>query len=182
MLKINRAQKRQLSQLQQEPEKDEKDSRLVTHFGVWWKIYSGSEYIEDFPYCACCDPNVKLVQTEWYPDEKFRCPKTGTEYKLYDKVPRKLEQVLSTLYNSYFKEFPTQFRDTYYSELRKLKALEPDLDEAELTKKLFKMEPLSLIPSKKQEAIIKKDPNPMNALHFVERHLNSYKKYFKKKQ
>ena len=97
-------------------------------------------------------------------------------------MPRKLEQVLSTLYNSYFKEFPTQFRDTYYSELRKLKALEPDLDEAELTKKLFKMEPLSLIPSKKQEAIIKKDPNPMNALHFVERHLNSYKKYFKKKQ
>jgi hypothetical protein len=181
LLKINRAQQKKLSQLQQEPEKDEDDARLVTHLGVWWKIYPKTEHIEDFPYCACCESRFKLVQTEWYPDEQFKCPKTGTEYKLYDNIPRKREQVLRSLYEAYFQEFPTRFKKVYFSELRKLKELKPEMDESELTKKLFEMNPLSLIPPEEQQAIIGKNPNPMGAFHFIERHFNSYKKYFKKK-
>ena len=84
LLRINRTQHEQLSKLKQEPDKDERDARFVTHLGVWWKIYVDSEYIEDFPYCACCEPRLKLVQTEWHPDEVFKCPKTNTELKLYD--------------------------------------------------------------------------------------------------
>jgi hypothetical protein len=181
LLKINRAQKRQLSKLQQEPEKDEDDARLVTHLGVWWKIYPKTEHIEDFPYCACCDSRVKLVQKEWYPDELFKCPKTGTEYKLYDDIPRKKEQVLRSLYEAYFHGFPARFRKAYFSELRKLKELKPDMAESELTMELFKMKPLSLIPTEEQQAIIGKNPNPMSAFHFIESHFDSYKKYFKKK-
>jgi hypothetical protein len=180
LLKINRAQHKRLSKLQQGPEKDEDDAELITHLGVWWKIYRGGEYIEDFPYCACCDPKLKLVQTEWHPVDQFKCPKTGTEYKLYDKVPREREQVVTSLYEAYFQRFPHQFRKAYSSELRKLKELEPDLDETELTKRLFEMKPLSSIPPEEQEAIIAKNPNPMYAFDFVERHFGSYKKYFKK--
>src|SRR4030042_2448636 len=182
LLKINRSQQKQLSKLQQEPEIDKDDARLVTHLGVWWKIYPEKEYIEDFPYCACCDPRVKLVQTEWSPDEEFKCPKTGTEYKLYDTIPRRREQVLSSLHEAYFQDFPTQFRKAYFSELRKLKELKSDMDETELTKKLFGMKPLSSIPPEEQKEIIRKYPDPMKAFHFVERHFDSYKKYFKKKK
>lgn len=182
LLKINLSQQKQLSKLQQEPEINKDDARLVTHLGVWWKIYPEKEYIEDFPYCACCDPRAKLVQTEWSPDEQFKCPKTGTEYKLYDKIPRRREQVLSSLYEGYFQGFPAQFKKMYSSELRKLKELKSDMDEAELTKQLFGMEPLSLIPPEEQEEIIRKNPNPRNAFLFVERHFHSYKKYFMKQK
>lgn len=181
LLKINRSQQEQLSRLKQEPEKNEEDARLVTHLGVWWKIYSESEYIEDFPYCSCCDPKLKLVQIEWHPDEVFKCPKTGTEYKLYDKVPREREQVLSSLYSAYFQGLSTQFHKAYSSEFRKIRELNPDLSEVEITKKLFEMKPLSFLPSEEQEAIISKHPNPMSAFHFVERHFDTYKKYLKQK-
>jgi hypothetical protein len=180
LLRINRAQQRQLSKLQQEPEKDEGDARFVTHLGVWWKIYPKTEYIEDFPYCVCCDSRVKLVQTEWSPDQVFKCPKTGTEYKLYDIIPRNRQQVLVSLHEAYFEGFSTRFHKTYFSELRKLKELKPDMEDDELTKKLFEIKPLSLIPPEEQQAIIGKNPNPMNAYHFLERNFESYKKYFKK--
>ena len=64
---VNRRQRRQLSQIQQQPQTNDRPGRFVTHLGVWWKIYPESDYIEDFPYCPCCDPPKKLVQTEWYP-------------------------------------------------------------------------------------------------------------------
>ena len=182
LLKINLTQKKQLSKLEQVPEKDEDDAVIVTHLGVWWKLYPESEYIEDFPYCPCCDPKLKLVQTEWYPDEQFKCPKTGTEYKLYDEVPRERAQVVNSLYKVYFQRFPNQLHKAYSCELRKLKELEPDLDETELTKRMFEMKPLSSIPPEEQEAIIGKNPTPMSAFDFVERHFGSYKKYFKKQK
>ena len=181
LLKINRSQQEQLSRLKQEPEKNEEDARLVTHLGVWWKIYPESEYIEDFPYCSCCDPKLKLVQIEWHPDEVFKCHKTGTEYKLYDKVPREREQVLSSLYSTYFQRLSTQFHKAYSSEFRKIRELNPDLSEVEITKKLFEMKPLSFLPSEEQEAIISKHSNPMSAFRFVERHFDTYKKYLKQK-
>ena len=137
LLKINRSQQKQLSSLQQGPKKDEKNVRIVTHFGVWWKIYLDSEYIEDFPFCACCDPKLKLVQTDWHPDEVFQCSKTGTEYKLYDSVPRKRKNVLEALYNMYFRTLPAQLQKKYLSELRRINELYPEMQEAEITKKLL---------------------------------------------
>ncbi|GJL60939.1 MAG: hypothetical protein NPIRA03_37960 [Nitrospirales bacterium] len=181
LLKINRNQQDQLSKLKQVPEKDEKEARFVTHLGVWWKIYPDSEYIEDFPYCACCDPKLKLVQTEWHPDEIFKCPKTNTEYKLYDNVPRKKEQVLQSLYSVYFHGLPNQFHKEYLAEVRRKKELDPDVPEAEITKLIFEMKPLSFIPTEERQEIINKHPNPMQAFHFIERHYDSYKKYLKKK-
>ena len=182
LLKINRTQKEQLSRLKQEPDKDEKELRLVTHLGVWWKLYSNSEYIEDFPYCACCDPKLKLVQKDWNPDEVFKCPKTGTEYKLYDTVPIGRVQVLDSLYRTYFQGLPTQLLKAYSSELRRIKELHPDMPEAEITEKLFEMEPFSFLPPKERKEIIGKHPNPMQAFHFVERHFDSYKKHLKQKK
>lgn len=180
LIKINRNQQEQLSMLEQRPETDESEARFVTHLGVWWKIYPDSEYIEDFPYCACCEPKLKLVQTDWHPDEVYKCSKTGAEYKLYDKVPREREQVLQSLYSAYFHGLPKQFHKDYTTELRKLKELNPDMPDSELTEQLFGMEPLSRIPAEERVEIINKHPNPMQAYHFVERHFDSYKKHLKK--
>lgn len=181
LLRINRNQQDQLSKLKQVPEKDEREARFVTHLGVWWKIYLDSEYIEDFPYCACCDPKLKLVQAEWHPDEIFKCPKTNTEYKLYDKVPREKEKVLQSLYSAYFHELPHQFHKEYLAEFRRKKELDPNMPEEEMTKQLFEMKPLAFIPLEERQEIINKHPNPMQAFHFVERHYDSYKKYLNKK-
>lgn len=179
LIKINRSQQEQLSKLEQKPDTDEREARFVTHFGVWWKIYPNSEYIEDFPYCSCCEPKLKLVQTDWHPDEVFKCSKTNTEYKLYDKIPREREQLLQSLYNSYFHGLPDQLFKDYSSELRKLKELNPDMPEEEIAERLFCINPLSRIPPDERKQIISKHPNPMQAYHFVERHFDSYKKYLK---
>ena len=180
LVKINRNQQNQLSQLRQVPEKDERAARFVTHFGVWWKVYLDSEYIEDFPYCTCCDHKLKLVQTEFYPNEIFKCPKTNTEYKLYDKAPLVKERVLESLYRTYFHGLPTQLRKEYFSEFLLKKELNPDMPEAEISTKLFQMKPLSFIPLEERQEIIDKNPNPMRAFQFVERHYAFYKKYLKK--
>ena len=55
------------------------------------------------------------------------------------------------------------------------------MPEAEITKKLFELKPLSFLPLDEKIEIITKHSNPMQALHFVERHFNSYKKYLRQK-
>lgn len=179
LVRINRKQKNELSLLQREPDKDERQALFVTHLGVWWKIYKDAEYIEDFPYCSCCEPRLKLVQTEWHPDEVYKCPKTNVEYKLYDKIPREKEQVLDGLYESYFKGFGLRFHERYSAELRKLKDLYSDISDSEITTRLFLLEPLSEIPELDRKEIIAKHPHPGAALNFVERNFPAYKKYFK---
>lgn len=182
LLRIHRKQQDELSQLKQEPEKDEREARFVTHFGVWWKVYPDSEYIEDFPYCACCDPKMKLVQTEWHPDETFKCPRNGTEYKLYDKVPRERGQVLESLHETYFHGLRLQFQNDYLAEFKRIKELSPELSELEITENLFELQPLVFLPAEERRAIIAKHPNAILALHFVDRHYDSYKKYLKIKR
>ncbi|MEW8441869.1 MAG: hypothetical protein AB2689_27295 [Candidatus Thiodiazotropha taylori] len=179
LVRINRKQKEELSKLQQEPIHDESEARFVTHLGVWWKVFPESEYIEDFPYCSCCEPRIKLVQTEWHPDETFKCPGTNTEYKLYDKVPREKDDVLDSLYSAYFKGFGVQFESEYHSEFQRLKELNPEVGNEELCQQLFKLGPLSAIPEEEKSEIFAKSKNPISAFHFVERHFSHYKKYFK---
>lgn len=60
LVRFNRKQQERISELEKEPPKDEKEAKFVTHLGVWWKIYIKSEYIEDFPYCSCCETRLKL--------------------------------------------------------------------------------------------------------------------------
>ena len=179
--RINRKQKQQLAQIAQQPRSDEKEARFVTHFGVWWKLYPDTEYIEDFPYCPCCEPHMKLVQTEWHPEEAYKCPKTGVAYKLYDNVPRGKGQILNSLYTSYFRGLGVRFRRRYMTELGKLKELHPELSDGEITSRLFSLAPLVEIPEKERQNIIAKHENPIAAFRFVERNFLSYKKYFKKK-
>jgi hypothetical protein len=179
VLRINRSQEKQLSQLKLGPKKNQKSARLASHLGVWWKIYDEDEYIEDFPYCSCCEPNLKLVQIDWHPDELFKCSKTGTEYKLYDGVPRDRINTLESLYKAYFQGFSAQLTKAYYSEVHRIKELNPDMPEAEITKKAFEKNPFSRIPPNERDEIIQKHSNPSQAFRFVERHIDSYKKYFK---
>ena len=104
LLRINHKQRKELTSFKAQTSKSNEGSRLVTHVGVWWKIYPDSRYIEDFPYCPCCEPPKKLVQTEWFEDEIYKCPHTNTEIKLYDHVPRKRDEILNSLYSTYFKD------------------------------------------------------------------------------
>jgi hypothetical protein len=180
LVHITYKQQKKISTLTREPAKDEKNSRFVTHLGVWWKIYPDAEYIEDFPYCPCCEPKIKLAQIEWHPDEQFKCPKTATEYKLYDKIPREREEVLQRLYRSYFEGFGSRFNREFFLERNRLKQLYPEMSEEELGRKLFELKPFCLIPDNERDDILKRFPNPVDAFHFVERHISKYKKYFRK--
>ena len=179
LIRINQKQKEELSKFQEEPVADESDARFVTHVGVWWKIYTDSEYIEDFPYCSCCNPRMKLVQIGWHPDEIYKCQTTDTKYKLYDKIPREKKSILESLYSAYFRGLGGQFESRYYDEIQRLKELNSDIDDLELCNKLFELGPLSKIPDKEKDEIFAKNSNPHSAFHFVQRHFPHYKKYFK---
>jgi len=180
LVRINLKQQQRLSQLETKPEKDEAQAKFVTHLGVWWKLYPETEYIEDFPYCSCCEPRTKLVQVEWNPDERYKCPKTNAEYKLYDTIPSRRDVVLESLYSAYFHSFGSQFEKRYRGELRKIKELNPGMSNREISERLFQLEPLRRIPLLEIKQILDKNDNPENAFHFVERNFISYKKYFKK--
>lgn len=174
---INRKQKQQLSQIDQQPQNNEDDARFVTHFGVWWKIYPDTEYIEDFPYCPCCEPRKKLVQIEWHPDEVFKCPISGTEIKLYDRVPRKLHDVISTLYQSYFGG--GRLEEELMKELRRLKELYPNQDDATLFRKIFDVEPFNQIPREELDVVFNSFPEPYPAISYFRRNYKVYRKYLR---
>jgi hypothetical protein len=180
LVRINWRQSVALKEIRQEPKKkNEKHARFITHLGVWWKLYVDSEYIEDFPYCPCCEPRLKLVQTEWHPDETYICPKTKVVYKLYDRVPRERADILEQLYSVYFQGLGDRFHARYTSELRRLKEMKPTLDNRSLTRELFQLRPLAAIPDQAREEIIQKNEEPMAALHFVERFFPHYKQFLK---
>jgi hypothetical protein len=178
LIRINQKQKKALSKFLQEPLRDVSKAQFVTHLGVWWKINLETEYIEDFPYCACCEPRLKLVQIEHRP-EIYKCSKTNTEYKLYDTIPRNRDKILKSLYSTYFDGLGVKFYKLYSDEFRRLRKLNPDIKNIELCKKLFEIGPLSKIPESEKQEIFSRNENPMNSYHFVERHFSHYKKYFK---
>ncbi len=175
---VNRRQRRQLSQIQQQPQTRDEDSRFVTHLGVWWRIYPELDYIEDFPYCPCCEPRKKLVQTEWYPDEVFKCPVSGTEIKLYDAVPRKLHDVLKGLYQSYFGS--DRFEEELMREFRRLKELTPEGDEGELLRRVFAVDPFSRIPKDEVDRVFERFKNPHEVFFFFGRNYKSYRHFLRR--
>jgi len=178
---ISYKQKKRIVKLEREPLKDERDVRFVTHYGLWWRLYFDSEYIEDFPYCTCCNPKIKLAQIEWYPDEIYECPNTKAQFKLFDEIPRKRSDVLNGLYETYFRGFGRRFSEEFSGEYHRLKELGPDISEEELFKKLFQMPPLNKIPKEELAKIRHSYPNPRRAFSFLDRHFSKYKHYFRQK-
>lgn len=174
---VNRKQQRQLSQIESQPRHDAKESRLVTHLGVWWKVYPDAEYIEDFPYCPCCDPPKKLVQIEWHPDEQFKCPTSGTVVKLFDRVPRNLNDVLGSLHQAYFGG--GRLHEHLHREFRRLKELSPDENDTAVFRRVFDVEPFNQIPKQELEKVLSRFDKPIEAIAYFHRHYRAYRKYLR---
>jgi len=174
---VNRKQQKQLSQIESQPRHDTKESRFVTHLGVWWRIYPDVEYIEDFPYCPCCEPPKKLVQTEWYPDETFKCAASGTEIKLFDQVPRKRHDVLGSLHQAYFGG--GRLHEHLFREFNRLKELSPDENETSVFRRVFDIEPFNRIPRRELEQVLSRFDKPYEAISYFHRHYLAYRKYLR---
>jgi len=174
-----RKQKRHIINLERKLLNEDEEPTMVTHCGVWWKIYPSSEYIEDFPYCTCCEPSKKLKQTEWFQDEVYQCPETKNDFKLFDDIPRKREEILSGLYNTYFKSLGLQVERAFFAEHHRIKELNTGISEKDLFDKLFSIPPFNRIPKEDLEEIRKKNSNPISAFHFIERHFSQYKQFFR---
>ena len=157
--------------------------RFVSHWGVWWKLYPKEEYIEDFPYCSCCDPKRKLVFSGSSPGEAlqgagYMCPLTNTAQKILHPVwtnPR--QAALNDLYDLYFRKMPTQFKSLFLRERKMIIDSDPEIDPKELTKKLFSMRPFDKIPEKAIEHIISKHSDSMAAFHFIQKNYAHYRRY-----
>lgn len=180
LTRISYKQHREITRFKAQRPSREERSRLVTHLGVWWRVYPDSKYIEDFPYCPCCEPPKKLIQIEWFEDEVYKCPHSGTEVKLYDRVPRKRNDVLQSLYNTYFRETGLDFYLSYQKEVRQQKELHPDRDEQTIFEELLQKEPLSNIPDKEREEILARYPEADKFIHYLHRHYDRYAKYIEK--
>ena len=141
---------------------------------MWWKVFDDIGYVEDFPYCPCCEPHKKLVQTDWYPDEVFRCPTTGTEVKLYDEVPRKRREVLDYLYRAYCKSRGEQLEEYLFKRRKSLRDLHPDKQDEELTEIQFREPPLERLPKQHQDALRQRFPNYHNLFAFLRRNFDEY--------
>ncbi len=179
LLRINRKQKRDLQKVVEQPRVDDEEFRMVTHYGVWWKLYPDSDYMEDFPYCPCCSPPRKLVQSEWHPDEKFKCPNTGTEVQLFDGIPWKLVEVRGRLYDAYFGG--QEIEETFLKEMRRLKELHPDQNESSLLRSAFQIPPFNRLPTDEREKLLKRFDKPHDLIFFLLRNLHFYRPLLRKK-
>ena len=141
---------------------------------VWWKVFEDIGYIEDFPYCPCCDPHTKLVQADWYPDEVYRCPTTGTEVKLYDEVPRKRRELLDYLYRAYCKSHGEQLEAYLLNRRKSLRDLHPDKGDDEITDLQFQEPPLEHLPKEDQDTLRSRFPNYHNLCSFLRRNFDEY--------
>lgn len=157
---------------------DFKNTRFVTHYGVWWKLKVDAEYVEDFPYCPCCEPRKKIVQTDWHPEEKFVCPQSKQQIQLFDGVPRDLNYAREQIYSAYFgpRRFWTVFEQTY----RKLADLHKGMDETTLLELTFKEPPMKKIPAKEVALILKGNKTYPEVRQFFFRHYNEYSRHLRK--
>ncbi len=153
--------------------------KFVTHCGVWWKVYLNSNYIEDFPYCPCCDLPRKLVQTAWYPEEKFKCPTTGTEIQLIDGVPLQLENLRGDLYESYFGG--RYIGELFSLEFSRLKELHPKETEAALLRYVFHTPQFNSFPRDETEKILNRFNTAPEVSLFLLRNGHYYRGLLRKK-
>lgn len=111
---------------------DELAVRMVTHYGIWWKLDEEREYVEDFPYCPCCEPHKKLIQKEWHPDEVYYCPVTKNEIKIHggdDGMPVNREAALDSIYMTYFIRSRQEFQRENAHIYQEFKKENPNVDE-----------------------------------------------------
>lgn len=141
------------SRLREEPE-----DRLITHFGVWWKINDTIEWIEDFPYCSCCEPKNKLIQREGFPNELYHCWKTKTEYKVYGEggIPITREQALKGLRYSYFEKPKDEVRNEVEEEFAGIKKDNPSLSDESILRKLLEKPPFTILTKEQRDKMISK--------------------------
>ena len=180
LVRINAKQRRDLQKIVEQPTLDDEESTMVTHYGVWWKIYPESDYMEDFPYCPCCSPPKKLVQTEWHPEEKFKCSATATEVQLFDGIPWKLEEVRQRLRRAYFEG--QGIEEPFLKELRRLKELHPDESEPSLLRSVMKIHPFNRLPSGELELLLRRFEKPHDLIFFLCRNMHYYRPLLRKQE
>ncbi len=168
-------QHQRIQDIEQQPPSKNEEGRFVSHYGLKWLMYWDSGYMEDFPYCTCCDKPSRLVQTEWVEDEQFQCPITKVDYKIFDEFPRKRNEVIRVLFSAYFERLPGNWESLFSAKLLAKKELNPDMDEESLTRWLFSERPLNRIPIEERERIIEKYPHARAAIAFIDRHFRAYR-------
>jgi hypothetical protein len=173
--RITLRQRKELRKFAEQPDDMDDEGRLVTHYGVWWKIYPDAQYMEDFPYCSCCSPPKKLVQTEWHPEEKFKCSVTSTEYQLFDGIPWPLEKARENLYSAYFKG--EWLHDHFQREMRRIKTLNPEMPDRELVGSIVKAEPFNRLPIVELEPLLRRFEKPHEFIHFLQQNMHHYRKF-----
>ncbi len=177
LIRIAYSQRLKPTKLEQLPMLEGAEQDFITHYGVWWRIHHDSNYIEDFPYCACCDNRRKLVQIEWYPDEVYKCSSTGTTFKLFDGVPRKRSDVITQLVDAYFRDSGLNLMKFLTDEANRIKDLNPKITEKEILDKLFKQTPLSRVPESDRRDILERYSKSGDVCWFFERHYPKYRRY-----
>jgi len=170
-------QRVKLRSFTQSPVATDEPGRFVTHCGVWWRIFDKYSYIEDFPYCPCCEPPKKLVQIKSYPFEEYKCPATETEVKLWDDFPRKRNEVLRGLRRGYFKSPGEQLETQLLKRSELLRRLYPEKGKKDLVQMLLQEKPLNRLPKQEIARLKERFTNTHGLLSFINRCFDEYEKY-----
>jgi hypothetical protein len=156
------------------------DGEFVTHFGVWWRVFEDAAFVEDMPYCPCCDPHQKLIQTAGPPLEKYVCPRTKNEIQLFDVVPRPRQQLLDELHRAY----NDRGRDLYrhlHGEFQRLKKLRPGTSDQEILGEMINKAPLARLPEGELQKILAVNREPYEVFDFLRQHYPAYRRYLRRR-
>ncbi|MBU1575650.1 MAG: hypothetical protein KJ869_00395, partial [Candidatus Edwardsbacteria bacterium] len=149
--------------------------QFVSRFGAFWKLFYDDNYIEDFPYCTCCEPKQVLSIVKWYPNEEYKCSKTGNIISLFDAFYISKTQALESLRWKYSKNKNNYaIGDMFLQEYNRLKELSPETQEKELLAAVFNNKPFERIPKKERETILKRFNGSQEIIRFLIKNQEKY--------
>jgi hypothetical protein len=100
---------------------------------------------------------------------------TSTGYQLFDGIPWPLEKARDSLYNAYFKG--EWLHDHFQREMRRIKALNPDMPDRELVRAIVKAEPFNKLPTVELEPLLQRFEKPYEFIHFLQQNMHHYRKF-----
>ncbi|HSC11193.1 MAG TPA: hypothetical protein VLC97_09490 [Rhodanobacteraceae bacterium] len=152
------------------------ESDFQPYGGVLWKVFPRDGYVEESPYCTCCDPPRVLGSTEIA--DRFaplRCPIQATELNIVvDGFARPVRDTWDAISKAWFHEvLERELTTTYF----RLKELHPDDDETALLKRVFGEEPQNRIPKRLLRPVFRRYKTAFEIFKFIGQNPRQYWRY-----
>lgn len=158
-----------------------RESEFQSYGGVLWKVFPFARYVEQSPYCTCCDPPRVLARNgDILGDQNLlTCPVSGRNLHIVNNgAPRRVEASWELVTTSWFHNFGKILLE----ETARQRELHPHESDKEIFRRVMRCAPQKKIPRREIWRLKRRFATPMEILNYLERHQGRYWKYMVKRR